>query len=144
MGREGHVDPRWRLRRRAAFNGSVGCVGLREVLFGLMFALCVSGFLLCVLSVWWCVLLVLSSYVLLVPVTSFKGYNYVSGVVCVVLSWAFGFGRQVVGMSPVCGMGVSVLMFLSGPGWRGFYRLVSVDSRLLSASSKPPTLLCLL
>ena len=41
---ECHVDARWHLRRRAAFNDSVGCVGLREGLFGLMFCLACLGF----------------------------------------------------------------------------------------------------
>ena len=53
--RKGHVDAKRRLRHRAAFNGSVGRVGLREGLFGLMFDpvclglsfMCISGLVVC-------------------------------------------------------------------------------------------------
>ncbi len=48
-GRKSHVDARWRLRRRAAFNGSLGHFGLVVSLLGnLVVFMCLNSSFMCV------------------------------------------------------------------------------------------------
>jgi hypothetical protein len=54
-GWEGHVDARWRLCRRAAFNGSVARFKLVVSVVGYLFAsLCLFFPFVCLMVCWWC------------------------------------------------------------------------------------------
>ena len=90
-GWEGHVDARWRLRRRSAFNGSMVQFRLVVGVVGDLIASFCLLFLLCVLMVcWWCCL-DLKLYVIVAPLVCEWGCNCVS-FVCVLFVTVVSLG----------------------------------------------------
>jgi len=138
-GWEGHVDARWRLCRRAAFNGSVARFKLVVSVVGYLFAsLCLLFPFVCLMVCWWC-RLDLKLYVNAAPLVREGGSNCVS-FACVLFVTADSIGFMVdasilLCLEGICPVSVSfcrVLIVLA--------RFVMFCSRLWSTSSLPPAL----